>query len=293
MNSLRYCHKWLLYAWVVLFSSLFSAAVVSPSAAHAPGSSVSRQRPAVAEPYAANELWSISDRRLMRSLDGGLSWEQRQLPNPAAAPHKVWAMPSGGDVFVATEQHGLYRSLNHGGNWEEANQGLPRSVGAAPVSPVVAMAAGPARPDVIYLAAEVEGIYRSEDGGNSWISASRGLPFPLRHRTRPTLLGVDAGDSRWLYALLTVPVHSHLDRVTLFRSADGGRNWIPVKKLGDNVQYDELSVNSTWRVRLTGPAKDVVITDGLDIPSAGAAGPAVLISSLRQLPHHQHCPIVT
>lgn len=165
-------------------------------------------------------------------------------------------------VFMTAGEQGLYRSTDGGRTWQTANKGLPPSIGAGPVTPVVAIAGSERDDRTVYCATEVDGIYRSEDQGQTWVAASAGLPVPLHHRTRAPLLAVDPGNSQWVYTVLTAPVESHRLDTSLYRSSDGGRNWTEIKELETDAEYLSLIVTSKRVVRLSGSRGIETIEDG-------------------------------
>ena len=72
--------------------------------------------------------------------------------------------------------------------WQPAGQGIPAQIGVAGI------AVAPSDPLVIYLAAcEPGGIYRSDDGGQTWYPANGGLetlaPITLGVHPGPVMLG--------------------------------------------------------------------------------------------------------
>lgn len=75
----------------------------------------------------------------------------------------------------------------------------------------------PHQPDCLVAGERSSGIYRSEDGGMSWTSASEGLPFG-KHRSAvlTSLLADDSKPGVWYAGFL---------REGLWRSEDGGSTW--------------------------------------------------------------------
>ncbi|MFH1572799.1 MAG: hypothetical protein ABIG68_02385, partial [Acidobacteriota bacterium] len=208
--------------------------------------------------------WSIHNRRLFRSTDSGKSWQIKSLGPDRVQPQAIWVLGKGLPLFVSTVEHGLFRSLDQGDSWEPSSRGLPPSIGASPVSPVSTLAAAVIDPRRIYCATEVHGIYRSEDAGATWIPASEGLPVPLAHRTSSALLAVDPENPNWVYSVMTVPVHSHMDSTLLYRSANGGRSWASLKRLEGSIPYRRLSVPEHRQVQLEWAGGMVLIPDLLD-----------------------------
>jgi hypothetical protein len=217
------------------------------------------------------ERWQATSNGLFYSGNGGRTWVRQDIGNAVAV--RVWDLGPGTPVFVDTLHDGLYRSVSGTRGWARASAGLPHSIGASPVAAVAAMAASPADPRRVYCATEVEGIFRSEDQGRTWVPAHGGLPLPLPHRTEYPLLAVDPADADWLYTVLLVPVHSHLQQRTLYRSANGGRDWVPLKRLGRHAFIESMSVLPAKVVQLAAGQQKMLVRDP-DPPVAVNAGAA-------------------
>ena len=170
---------------------------------------------------------------MWKSVDAGKTWEFVGLQNSRHIsrikihpknPDLVYAAVMG-DLFKPSQERGVYRSKNGGGNWE-------RILFANEDAGAVDLVLDPNNPRIIYASTwrirrtpysldsggEGSAIWKSTDGGNHWenISTKKGLP-----------------DGVWGIVGLTVsPVNS--DRIWaiienenggVFRSDDGGENW--------------------------------------------------------------------
>lgn len=125
------------------------------------------------------------------SRDGGVSWqpanagvraENRPERFPVAGHnvHRVVMHPADGERLYRQCYNGTYRSDDGAATWIEITGDLPSDFGYA-------IACDPSDRDVVYqipessshLRATVDGrlrVYRSDDGGRHWQSASSGLP---------------------------------------------------------------------------------------------------------------------
>jgi hypothetical protein len=184
---------------------------------------------------------------IQRSSDGGRTWEPvgnkfvyEGVPGKHlwydGTPHpwefkRVWHLePSLGDpdtVYAGVEDAALFRSTDGGQSWHEL-PGL-RSHGSGNYWQPGAGGMGlhtilidPTRPERIYIAISAAGVFRSDDGGQTWAPKNRGLKSPYvlpdpdaevghcvhriaMHRARPSVLFMqkhwdvlrsdDAGDS--------------------------------------------------------------------------------------------------
>ncbi|MFP5285577.1 MAG: WD40/YVTN/BNR-like repeat-containing protein, partial [Thermoanaerobaculia bacterium] len=79
---------------------------------------------------------------------------------------------------------------------------------------VIALAASPSRPGIVYAWLSPGGVYRSSDRGFTWTYAGRGLATG----GAVDALGVDATSARTVYAV----------QDKLFKTEDSGASWRPV-----------------------------------------------------------------
>ena len=146
--------------------------------------------------------WDSWTMRLLRSVDGGRSWEQpaaAELPQMifslVADPVEVWGL------WAATER-GLYRSRDGGETWSPV-AGLTSAA-------VTALALHPSAPDIFYAYVANRGLLLSRDGGRSWTPTGRGLP----EEATIEYLAIDPTRPEVLYAASR--------SAALYRSSDGG-----------------------------------------------------------------------
>jgi photosystem II stability/assembly factor-like uncharacterized protein len=111
-------------------------------------------------------------------------------------------------------RYGVYKSTDAGATWEPAREGLPEAVA------IVSLAIDPIQPNTLYAAgekyhpADVGGLYRSCDGGGSWVPINEGIWSTQRSFQA---LAVDPKTSGTLYA--------GCEGAGVFKSTDGGASW--------------------------------------------------------------------
>src|SRR6267378_199120 len=142
-------------------------------------------------------LWSDSDERgVYKTTDGGKSWTNvlkgsnlstgcSMLALDPKSPktlfaglwdfrRKGWTFRSGGDGPDAPSGSGLFKSTDGGASWTELSgaKGLPSRPWGR-----VAVAVAPSKPSVVYAFVEAQvptnGLYRSDDGGQTWEARDR------------------------------------------------------------------------------------------------------------------------
>ena len=190
---------------------------------------------------ALGDIFGPSDQRgIYRSRDGGGHWELVLPGAPQAGAADLWMAPNNPRLLYATLWEAqrqpwgfssggpgsrLFRSLDGGDSWTDITNrpGLPKALLGR-----MGVATAPSRQDrvwaVIEAADQQGGLFRSEDGGETWdrISDDRSLlgrPWYYSH------IVPDPQDSETLYAM----------NYNFVRSTDGGRTWTQIgTPHGDN-----------------------------------------------------------
>ncbi len=167
------------------------------------------------------------------SKDGGETWKNTGLPDSYHIG-EIAVHPQDPDTaFVAVQGHfwstnpnrGLYRTRDGGSTWEHVLYVNERT-GANDV------VISPSDPEIVYvslwennpgISGEESGVYRSEDGGKSWVRLSNG--FPQGPKTGRIGLAVSWSDPNKVYALVDNLSKDRETAAEVYRSLNGGASW--------------------------------------------------------------------
>lgn len=129
-------------------------------------------------------LWGPSnDRGIYKSSDGGKTWNNILFVNNTTGCSELVMDPSNPSILYAAFwefrrtaysfnsggiNSALYKSLDGGATWKKLENGLPQGEKGR-----IAVSLAPSNPSIVYAVIEAKkkeekGLYRSEDGGNTW-----------------------------------------------------------------------------------------------------------------------------
>ena len=192
---------------------------------------------------------------LFESHDGGQSWEINaglwdhptrpswQAGGGGLCVHSIVPWPGDPDrLAVGISAAGVWLTDDRGHSWRRGNRGLVAGYVPDEVQEqtddlcVHHIERAPGRPERLFMQFH-GGVYRSDDGGESWIDIAAGLPsnfaFPL---------AVDPADPDSAYV---IPLTADTDRVTA-----GGRVRV----------YETRDAGASWTARSEGLPQDAYLT---------------------------------
>jgi photosystem II stability/assembly factor-like uncharacterized protein len=160
------------------------------------------------------------DGRLLRSLDGGASWQEAGAGLPLKAARIVSSIATAGNIVYAVDNGALYRSDDQGRHW----RALTITNHGASVQ-VQAVAANPHDARQVYAVDGDGVVWRSADGGHSWTGTATG--------------DTPEDQANFQTALVLDPLHPATLLVNgsnaLHRSGDGGRTWRDASAAFQNI----------------------------------------------------------
>lgn len=172
---------------------------------------------------------------LYKSTDGGKHWvrlglnDGQQIPQIVVDPHNPDRLFVAvlGHPYGPNEERGLYRSLDGGRSFTKV---LGRDANTGAIDVVMA----PDDPNTLYAAlwesrqapwengvwqGPGTGLFKSTDGGDSWVSIMHGLPTPAEGLGR---IGIAIAPSRPSRLFITIDAGA---RSGIYRSDDAGASW--------------------------------------------------------------------
>jgi photosystem II stability/assembly factor-like uncharacterized protein len=189
--------------------------------------------------YAATGSGALAGNGVFKSVDGGVSWMPASSGLPASSaselgnallalaidPHDTSTIYAAACCYGAS---GVYKTTDSGANWKPARSGLPiPDFGGGFAAEVLALVIDPANSSIVY-AGTPGGVYKTMDGGGSWMPVNSGLPaFYV------TSLAIASGNPQTLYA----GGRTSRGYPKVFKTTDRGASW---------NEAGELPLGSDW-----------------------------------------------
>jgi len=172
----------------------------------------------------------LSDGRLIRSNDGGLSWNS--LKNFKKRIGKILINPYNPQIiYVTLLDQEIFRSENHGNDWKSLEEYYHSFSRAEKIQQLIF---NPNFPDAL-ISISGAGLLHTEDGGQNWTE------YKL----------VTSGDNVEIYSLAVDPQNADIiyyaTNKTLYKSIDNGENWttkpVPSKRIPNKILVDPINSN--------------------------------------------------
>jgi len=175
-----------------------------------------------ADPSTAGTIYAATSTGLFKSVNAGASWSRAQGTTPNELPDLsilVVAVNPNGRVYLGTRPSGLFWSDDGGNSWFSGNTGIEDvtyidQIAIDPDPPHSTIFIGARTP---YTGDPQDFLFRSDDGGESWVPA---------HGTAPNELP-RYGVQGLAFAAGTLYVAS--DREGVWKTTDSGTTWQPAR----------------------------------------------------------------
>jgi photosystem II stability/assembly factor-like uncharacterized protein len=211
-------------------------------------------------PYGPNE-----ERGIFRSVDGGKAFEKVLYRDENIGGGDVQIDPANPDIVYATlwesregpwenstwngTNGGIFKSTDGGKTWQQLTKGLPDKITQAN------LAIAPSSPKTILAAVRtpiISRLYRSDDGGESWVSTTDDL--------RPAA-GIGGGDLPVVRFDPKNPAIVYSASVVCWKSIDGGKTWDGWRGAPGGDDYQNIWINpENPNVILLGSDQGAIVT---------------------------------
>ncbi len=196
--------------------------------------------PVTGDIYAATRGIGGNDGGILRSKDGGATWETvlNKNTNPTSSLSNRGSdieIASDDSIYVSMgfrESGGIYRSsTGDAGDWTEINTGIDILA-----TERIELAVAPSSANILYCVAEdttgnsdVLGIYKTTNRGDNWTAVTT----PMRDASRSFATG-QAWYDLILWVHPTDPDLVYAGGVKMYKSTDGGTNWTKINQIHDD-----------------------------------------------------------
>jgi hypothetical protein len=184
----------------------------------------------VPDPFAPSTLYAGTRHGVVRSTDGGASWQPSASGMPSVKVSTIAAdSTTPGTLYAGTqtdpgvESVGIFKSTDGAATWTAINSGLvDTSTGISPVD-VLVLSIDPSNPGNLLAGTSNSDIFKSTDGGQTWHAETTGgssFGFAV------TAFQFLPGNSATVYAA---------SNEGLLRSTDSGVTWLFYGNEGDSL----------------------------------------------------------
>ncbi len=124
------------------------------------------------DPHHPDTVYAATLKGLYKTTDGGNSWQRIAESLPDQFLSDLVLDSAHPDVLYVASRKGIHKSLDGGATWQAMNEGLTNLN-------IRALAISAKNSQTLYAGTNLEGLFRSRNGGQSW------EPVPLKLSTPP------------------------------------------------------------------------------------------------------------
>jgi photosystem II stability/assembly factor-like uncharacterized protein len=223
-------------------------------------------------PTDPNVVFAGTGDGVYRSTDRGKSFQRTNFPDKV----QIWSfLVDASDpklVYAGASPIGVYRSEDTGETWRKLpDPGMPDRAVMPFACRVMRMAQHPSKPGTIYAALEVNGVMRTDDGGESWKDVSSDL---IRLGQQPHLKSKIVSNTYNegmldSHAIAVSPADPDgvilAVRMGLFHTSDGGQTW-------EDMEVGRFSPTTYGRDIKVSPQDGKTLYSALSVAAASKDG---------------------
>lgn len=194
----------------------------------------------VAGAIAISSLGRLSGPRigLLRTTDGGLTWELINGNGDLDGLNISGIAPRGNIIVIAVERSGedsgIWRSIDTGNSWTQVSNGETTGI---PAGESFDLASDPNDPNILFTNAGANGVYRSNDAGAIWERVSDASMNAIIGSDRLRSVRIAVGNSNNVFVGVSHLVEGDGNMAGLFWSGNGAPPWTALD-LPDAADYD-------------------------------------------------------
>jgi len=177
---------------------------------------------------------------MYRRSSGSAEWEEIVEGMKNTYVKALVMDPKNPDVIYVGTDGGISKTTNGGDSWVNLNSG-PRYV--------LSLAIDPENTKVLYAGTDGGGLFKTEDGGDNWVSVGGDIWMTKGIEDEFALPGEEAKLTPMVSSLVVNPVNTAIvyagNPSGVFRSADSGQNWVQVSAGLTSTEVKSLAVTST------------------------------------------------
>jgi len=194
-------------------------------------------------PTDPNNFLVASNHGVYQSLDGGNTWSESLFTN-GTGDEFIYSN-SNTDLVFHTSATGLYKSIDAGHTWVEIFNDWCYDVDFHPTNP-----------NIVYLLkqnapAKRDELFRSDDGGNTWVLKDNNYYTPsdmISAATGGGKIGVTPSAPDMVYVcLIGASKAGDNGWIGVYKSSDKGENWVNPSGQ-DGSPYSEINSIENWNV---------------------------------------------